>query len=66
MEPTLILPLGRLLADPTSEEDESEPDDEAESEPSSLYAEKAIGHLLSIYQKLFSGKAPEAFTDGLR
>ena len=66
IEPTLIKALGRLLADPTSEEDESESEDEAESEPPALYAAKAIRHLLSIYQKHYTGKDSKAFTDGLQ
>ena len=57
VEPTLIKPLGRLSADPDSEDDASEPPEyEPESEPASPYAKKAIKHLQRMYQKLYSSK----------
>ena len=63
MEPTPLTPLSRLSADPDSEEDQSEPEDETESEPPSSYAENAIRHLESIYQKLYPVKDPQNFAD---
>ena len=58
-------PLGRLTADPDSEDDESEPaEDEPGSEPASPDAKKAIQHLQSMYQELYASKDPNDFAVG--
>ena len=63
LEPTLMKPLSRLLADPHTEEDESEAEDQAESEPPSPCAEKGTRNLQSMYQKLYPGKDTNDFAD---
>ena len=64
MEPTPMKLLGRLAADPESEEAESMPEDKPDSEPPSPYPEKVIRHLQSMYQELYAVKDPKNFADG--
>ena len=63
MEPTHRKPLSSLSADSHCEEEKFEPDDEPDPEPPSPYAEKAIRHLQSMYQKLYPCKDPKDFAD---
>ena len=57
MKPTAMKPLGRLSADPDSEEAESEPlEDEPKCEAVSPHPKIAIKYLQSLYQELYPAK----------
>ena len=65
MEPRHLKSLGRLSADPDSEDNESEPpQDEPGSQPGSPFAQDASKHLQSIDQKLYTVKDRKVITDG--